>query len=451
MTTILLQLLLQVVLIALNAFFAASEIAVISLNTNKLRKQAESGDKSAKKILKISETPAKFLSTIQIGITLAGFLGSAFAADNFSDPLVDWMVNTLGFHSISPSALNTITVILITIILSYFTLIFGELVPKRIAMQKPMAIAKLAANVVSFIAVVMKPVIWFLSVSTNGVLRLLGMKTKEEDEAVTEEEILMMMDLGEEKGTIQKGKREMIKNIFEFDDTPVKEVMTRRMDMVALSDQATTEEILYAIHTTGFSRFPVYHHTPDHVTGILYAKEYLLNLRAEHPKTLRQLLHAAYFIPETIHSDILFRNMQAKKIHIAVVINEYGETSGIVTLEDLLEEIVGNIYDEFDPSEEKEIYQIKKNCWCVSGTLPLDMLEDELNIQLPEELEVDTVGGLVFSQLKEIPRDGTKLHLECYGLIFDVTKVENRHVTQVFIRKKQDGQTEQMQASTPME
>ena len=445
MLTILLQLLLQVVLIALNAFFAASEIAVISLNTNKLRKQAEDGDKSARKILKIAETPAKFLSTIQIGITLAGFLGSAFAADNFADPLVDWMVNTLGFHSLSPSALNTITVILITIILSYFTLIFGELVPKRVAMQKPMAIAKLAANVVSLIAVVMKPVIWFLSVSTNGVLRLLGMKTKEEDEAVTEEEILMMMDLGEEKGTIQKGKREMIKNIFEFDDTPVKDVMTRRMDMVALSDQATTEEVLQTIHTTGFSRFPVYHHTPDHVTGILYAKEYLLNLRAKQPKTLQQLLHAAYFVPESINSDILFRNMQAKKIHIAVVINEYGETSGIVTMEDLLEEIVGNIYDEFDPSEEKEIYQIKQNCWCVSGTLPLDVLEDELDIKLPEDLEVDTVGGLIFSQLKEIPMDGTKLHLENYGLIFDVTKIEKRHVVQVFIRKTRPEQTEQPQ------
>ena len=355
------QLLLQVLLILLNAFFAATEIAVISLNPTKLKKLEEDGDRKAARLLKMVEQPAGFLSTIQIGITLAGFLGSAFAADNFSDYLVSWVYDDLGVRAIPLGVLDTLSVIVITLILSYFTLILGELVPKRIAMQKPMQVAKISCGVVSAVAFVMKPVVWFLSFSTNLVLKLLHMKTEAEDETVTEDEIRMMVELGEEKGTIDTGEKEWIQNIFEFDDTSVREAMTRQPDVKMFSVEAETKEILQTIEETGLSRYPVYGKNTNDILGILNAREFLLDLNREQPKGLRALLRPAYFVSEMIHTDDLFRDMQQKKVHIAVVIDEYGEMSGVITIEDMLEEIVGNIYDEFDPAELPEIEPLGEN------------------------------------------------------------------------------------------
>ena len=252
------QLLIQALLIALNAFFAATEMAVVSLNATKLRKMVEDGDTKAEKLLKLVENPSGFLSTIQIGITLAGFLGSAFAADAFSEYLVTWIYDDLGFTALPLSVLNTLSVIVITVILSYFTLIFGELVPKRIALQKPLEMAKFSCSIVSGLASIMRPVIWFLSFSTNTVLKLLRLKTEAEEETITEEEIRMMLDLGEQKGTIDTDEQEWIENVFRFDDISVKEAMTREADMVGFYLDATDEEIYTVIKETGLSRYPVY-------------------------------------------------------------------------------------------------------------------------------------------------------------------------------------------------
>ena len=391
------QILLQVVLIALNAFFAATEIAVISLNAGKLRKMMEEGDKKAGKMLKLVEEPSGFLSTIQIGITLA--------------------------------------VILITIILSYFTLIFGELVPKRIAMQKPMAVAKIACGVIRAIAAVMRPVIWFLSASTNGVLRLLHMKVEAEEEAVTEEEIRLMVDLGEEKGTIDASEKELIDNIFEFDNTKVEEVMTRCVDIVAIQKDAQPEEILSIIRASGLSRFPVYGRDINDILGILNTREYLLNQQEDAPQAVVQLLRPAYFVPDSIHTDDLFQDMQKNKLHIAIVIDEYGETSGLVTMEDLLEEIVGNIYDEYDPLEEKEIEQVAENRWRVSGDASIETMEEEIGISFPEEVEFNTLGGLIISQLRTIPADGSILDLQAYGLKIHVDQVRHRRIQRALVEK----------------
>ena len=354
------QLLVQVVLILLNAFFAASEIAVVSLNGAKLRKMEEEGDKKAGRLLKLVEEPNAFLSTIQVGITLAGFLGSAFAADSFSGYLVDWIYEDLGFTVINPAVLDALAVIAITIILSLFTLIFGELVPKRIAMQKPMEVARFTSGVVGGIAVVMRPVIWFLSKSTNLVLRLLHMKTESEEESVTEEEIRMMVDLGGEKGTIDQEEQEWIQNVFRFDDISVRDAMTREPDVVAFSIDETDEEILKTIRESGLSRYPVYDEDINDIVGILNARDYLLDRRSDSPEGLKGLLRKPYFVPDTIHADDLFRDMQTGKVHIAIVIDEYGQTAGVITMEDLLEEIVGNIYDEFDPAEPPEIVQLEE-------------------------------------------------------------------------------------------
>ena len=251
------QLLLQVVLIAINAFFASTEIAVISLNANKVRRMAEEGDRKAKQMLKMVEVPEGFLSTIQIAITLAGFLGSAFAADNFASRLTDWMINVQGV-AIAPDTLNTIAVILITLILSYFTLVFGELVPKRVAMQKPDQVARMSAGIITALSIIMKPIVWLLSVSTNGVLRLMRMNPHAEEETVTEEEIRLMVDIGEEKGAIETVEKEMIENIFEFNNTTAKDVMTHRTNVTAIWKEDTPEDIMTAIRESGLSRFPVY-------------------------------------------------------------------------------------------------------------------------------------------------------------------------------------------------
>lgn len=429
------QLLLQLFLILLNAFFAATEIAFISLSPSKLRKMAESGDATAPRLLKLVEEPAGFLSTIQIGITLAGFLGSAFAADNFSEYLVSWIYEDLGFTALSVKSLDMLSVIIITIVLSYFTLILGELAPKRIAMQRPLAVARISCGVVSVLSVIMKPIICFLSLSTNVVLKLLGMKTEADEEAVTEEEIRMMVDLGEANGAIDSNEKEWIENVFEFGDITVRDAMTHQMDTVAFSIGTETTELERIIEESGITRFPVYGKNIHDILGILNVREYLLNKMREEPKSIKELLRPAYFVPETMLAAVLFKDMQKKKLNIAVAVDEYGETGGIITMEDLLEEIVGNLYDEFDKEEPKEIERLDENLWCISGATDVETLAEELDLSLPEDLQYDTLGGMVFSCLHTIPKDGTKLDVEAYGLHIHVDHIKERRIIEAKVSK----------------
>ena len=429
------QLLLQVILIAINAFFAMTEIAVISLNATKLKKMEEDGDKVATRLLRMVEHSTSFLSTIQIGITLAGYLGSAFAADSFSDGLTSWLYNTVGFQVLSYQALNSVSVVIITVILSYFTLILGELVPKRIAMQKSMQVAKIASSVITALATVMRPVIWFLTFSTNTVLKLLRLKTTSEEETVTEEEIRMMVDLGEERGTIDSDEGEWIDNVFEFGETTVREAMTHVSELVAIPVDATQDEITKVIRESGRSRIPVYAKNLDDILGILNAREFLLERGEGGDKLPERLIRPAYFVPETLRAATLFKDMQQKKQHIAVVVDEYGQTSGIVTMEDLLEEIVGSIYDETDPAEELPITQIEDGVWRALGSAELDEIADAMDIEFPEDLDFDTLNGLVFSQLNNIPKDGTVLDLQAYGLDIHVERIARRRVVSATLRK----------------
>ncbi len=442
MTSIPKQLLLQVVLILLNAFFAAAEIAVVSLNGTKLRKLEEEGDKKAGKLLRLVEEPASFLSTIQVGITLAGFLGSAFAADNFSEYLVKWVYVDLGFRGIPEAALDTMAVVVITIILSYFTLIFGELVPKRIAMQKSLEVARFSSGVISGVAVIMKPIIWFLSFSTKTVLRIRHMKTEAEEDSVTEEEIRMMVELGGEKGTIDQEEQEWIQNVFRFDDISVRDAMTREADVVSFSLEEGEEEILRTIRETGLSRYPVYDEDINDIAGILNARDYLLNRGCAEPKQMQELLREAYFVPDTIHADDLFRDMQTNKVHIAIVIDEYGQTAGIITMEDLLEEIVGNIYDEFDPDQVPEMVRLEENLWRVSGGVAMDELAEELAIDLPEDTDYDTVGGMIYSCLRTIPADGSQFDVQVNGLDIHVEAIEDQRIETALIRKREPQEEE---------
>lgn len=439
MDTIPQQILLQLILIFLNAFFAATEIAVISLNGAKLRKEAEEGNKKSARLLKMVEEPSGFLSTIQIGITLAGFLGSAFAADNFSGYLVNWVYDDLGYRGMSQETLNTISVIVITIILSYVTLILGELVPKRIAMQKPYEIAKFTSGVVSAVATVMKPVIIFLSLSTNAVLKLLRMKTETEEESVTEEELKMMIELGGKKGVLDKDESDWIKNVFEFDDITVEEVMTQRSDMVTVDLDDDEEKILEVIRESKCSRIPVYDREKDEddIVGILHAKDYLLAGDEEREKGVEPLMRQAYFVSENMKASELFKKMQLNNMHMAIVVDEYGSINGLVTMEDLLEEIVGSIYDETDiPEVEEDIVQLAENKWKLRGDCSIKKFEAVADY----EIETDnnhyvTMGGLVIEIIDEIPEDGKEFDVEIQDLKIHVLSTENRRISEMIVEK----------------
>ncbi len=428
------SLLLQIILILINAFFASSELAVLSLNENKTRKQAEDGDKKAAMLLRMVEAPSSFLSTIQIGITLAGFLASAFAASNFAARL-SALLRGWGLTLLSPGALYSVCVVLITLILSYFTLIFGELVPKRIAMKSPGKVAKFAGPVILGLATVMKPVVALLAASTNLVLRLIGIDPKAENEQVTEEEIRMMVDIGEEKGVIEGSEAELIENVFEFNNITAADVMVHRTDMTALCIRDSAEEILAVIRESGFSRFPIYDEDADDIVGVLSTREFLLNAQSASPLPLGKLLRAPYLVPETIRADVLLREMQLKKAHMAIVLDEYGGTSGLITMEDLLEEIVGEIYDEFDEQEAQDIQPLEENLWRIQGGAPLDEINEALHVSLPEDEEFDTLGGLIYSRLTTIPEDGATPCVDAFGLHIQVEKVEDRRVVSALVRK----------------
>lgn len=427
------QLLLQAILILINAFFAMTEIAVISLNPGKLRMLAEEGDKTAPRLLKLVEEPSGFLSTIQIAITLSGFLGAAFAGDAFTESLTAWLLG-LGV-GLPASVLNTVSLVAVTVVLSYFTLVFGELVPKRIAMQKPLQAARLTCGVVIAIAAVLRPVVWLLSVSTNGLLRLLRLPTQPEEESVTEEEIRMMVDLGQAKGTIQREEGEWIDNVFDFGESMARDLMTHAGDVTAFPVTAEDGEILQAIRRTGLSRYPVYDGDLNHVLGILNARVFLLDRAGAHPRPLRELLQSACFVPDTLNAAALLRDMQSRKVHIAVVIDEYGDTAGIITMEDLLEEIVGSIYDEFDPAEPAEIEAVGPGVWKVSGGADIEEVAETLGVDLPEDREFDTLGGLVFSQLHTIPRNGPVPDVEAWGLHVHVDQVDGFRIVSATVRK----------------
>ena len=423
------QLLLQMMLILINAFFAASEIAVISLNEGKLERQAKDGDKKAQNMLQMVSQPDEFLSTIQIGITLAGFLASAFAADDFSGRLVNWLINTVKLTGISEKTLDTIAIIVITIVLSFFMLLFGELVPKRIAMKKSEQLARAVSGIIRLFSTVFHPMVWFMSVATNGMLRLFGINPHEKTESVSEDEIRLMIDIGEEKGTIESTEREMIDNIFEFNNSSAADIMTHRTGMVIIWEDDTEEDIIKTIYESGFSRFPVCSEDIDNIIGILRVREYLLNRQKAEPAPLRDILGPVYFVPETVRADVLFRDMQEKKIHLAIVVDEYGGTSGMVTMEDLLEEIVGNIYDESDTGSEPEITELAENEWRISGGASLEEIEDALDVEFDDdEDDFGTLGGLIFSCLSQIPENGTQPEVVTRGLKILVEDITDHRV-----------------------
>ena len=437
---------LQVVLIALNAVFACAEIAVLSISDTKLEKMAEEGNKKAKRLFRLTREPAKFLATIQVAITLSGFLGSAFAADNFSEPLVQWIIS-LGV-TVPASVLEAAAVVIITLILSYFTLVFGELVPKRLAMKRSEQLALGISGLVSGISAVFKPVVWLLTVSTNGVLRLLGIDPNETDEEVSEEEIRMMVDAGSEKGTIEQQEEEFIQNVFEFDDLIARDIATHRTELVILWMEDPIESWHETIHTSRHTLYPVCQDSPDNVVGILNAKDYF-RVEERTKEAVSALIKPAFFVPETVAADVLFRKMRQTRNSMAVVLDEYGGVVGIVTITDLLEELVGEIVDEDDTAgeevDEPHMEQLSADTWAVIGSVELQQIEQILGISLAQD-EADTLTGLVFGQLDMIPDDGQQdIELDIGRLHIHIKKVEEHRIAYAEVKKLPEPHMEQQE------
>ena len=420
--------LLQVVLIGLNAIFASAEIAVISMNDTKLQKMAKEGDARAKRLVSLTEQPTKFLSTIQVAITLAGLLGSAFAAENFAGALVTVIQGT--GVGISAAVLETFAVFVITLILAYFNLVFGELVPKRVGMKKAEGLALGMSGMLTMVSRFFAPLVWLLTASTNGILKLLGIDPEDEDEVVSEEEIYMMLEVGAEKGTIDREETEWIRNVFAFDDTPVEEVCTHRVDVTALGLEETDEEWKNIILQSRFTYYPVYKEDQDDIVGVLNTKDYFRLEDKSRENILKKAVEKPYYVPETMKADVLFRNMKREKKHFAVVLDEYGGLSGVISMHDLMELLVGELNEE-----DKEIISVDDNTWKISGGASLDDVAEELELKLPVE-EYDTFGGYIFGELGKIPDDGAKFVLKAGGMKIQVEKVENHRIIDTIVRRE---------------
>ena len=392
---------------------------------------SKTGDRRAIRLFNLTEQPANFLATIQVGITLAGFLGSAFAADNFSGRIVQWMVD-IGV-SIPASTLNTISVITITFILSYFTLVFGELVPKRMAMRNAEKLALNLSGLIHFISKFFKPLVWALTKSTNAILRLMGIDPNAKGKSVTEEEIRMMVDVGSEKGSINISEKEMIHNVFEFDNKDAEDVMTHRTEVSLLWLDETEEQWEETIHQSRHTFYPICDESTDNIIGVLNTKDYFRMKDKTRNIILKEVVKSPYFVPETVRTDVLFHNMKKKRNHFAVVMDEYGGMNGIITMSDLLEQLVGDLDDDDSvPIEPPPIERIDSRTWKIQGTTSLKMVSENLGIHLPDD-DYDTFGGYVFGLLGSIPADGSTAELETLGLTIKVTQIKEHRLEKAVV------------------
>ncbi|MCI6640916.1 MAG: hemolysin family protein [Pygmaiobacter massiliensis] len=438
-------LLLLVLLIGVNAFFAMSEIAIISINTQKMKKLAEEGSRAASHLLTITDAPSDFLATIQVGVTLSGFLSSAVAADNFADP----MVAALAFTGVPAEVLRSAVLVINTLILSYFTLIMGELVPKRIAMKDPDAVALKTVGVVWGMYKVCGFFVRFLALSTNLVLRLFGIGPENEEEKVDEEDILMMVEAGEDSGAIEPHERTMIENIFQFDDRRVSDVMTHRTDIVAVEQSASVDELLRLAQQDRYSRLPVYREDLDDIVGTVYLKDvipYLSQGKTEN-MTAAQLMRQVLYVPAAMRCTLLLRQFREKKLRMAIVVDEYGGTEGLVTMEDLLEAIVGDMDDEHDGEE--EIVQLSDTSWLFSGEAEIDQVEKLLGKDLFENDDSDTLNGFITGRLGRIPAAGEVIPLKEEGYLCTIVQANARCIEKLRVEKVQPDLADEPAQSVP--
>ncbi|MCQ4937470.1 hemolysin family protein [Anaerotignum propionicum] len=421
-------LLLQIILIAMNAIFASAEIAVISMNDAKMKRMALNGDKRAERLIYLTDQPARFLATIQVAITLAGLLGSAFAAENFAGELAQFLKNS-GVET-SLSFLRSLCVFIITLILAYFNLVFGELVPKRVAMKNAEKLALGMSGMLKLVSKLFAPLVWFLSASTNGMLRLIGIDPEDEEEVISEEEIFMMLDQGSEKGTIDLEESTFIRNVFAFDDIAVEQACTHRVDVVMLEIEDDMETWEKTILENRFTYFPICGEDSDDILGVLDTKSYFRMKERSRELVMEEAVEKPYFVPETMKADVLLRNMRKNRRHFAMVLDEYGGLSGVITLRDLVQLLIGDMLND---AEEEEINSIGEDTWRIIGSASLEDVSDALNIPLPID-DYETYGGFIFSELGKIPEDGSQFTIVTCGMEIHVKEVQNHRIGETVVR-----------------
>ncbi len=429
------KIVLLVVLIFLNAVFASAEIAVISMNDAKLRQLSSEGNKKAVLLSKLVEQPSRFLATIQVAITLAGLLSSAFAADSFAQPIVKWMISS--GVSISEKTLSNITVILITLILAYFNLVFGELVPKRIAMKKAESMALGMSRMLYGVSVVFKPIVFILSVSTNLVLRILKINPNENDEKVTEEEIRMLLSQGREQGTINDYENEIIQNVFEFNDWAIEQICTHRIDVDLLDADDSIEEWNKLIFETRHTYYPVFRGNNENIIGILDTKDYFRLSKKSKASVLQNAVDEPFFAPEGLKANQLFKQMKTKRRYFAVIIDEYGGFEGIITLHDLMEALVGDMYDIEEGKVQSDIQLLTEGNWRIRGSADIDDVSEAIGVDLSDEDMFDTFNGYVCSVIGRVPNDDETFICETDELIISVRSVKNHMIESATVTKKE--------------
>ena len=426
-TSLAVQIIFLFVLILINAFFALAEMSIVSANKNKIKVLAQDGNKKAVLLQKLLEEPNKFLSTIQVAITLAGFLASASAAVALSDDLGAFLTK-FGI----PYG-NQIAVVLVTMILSYVTLVLGELYPKRIALQHSETIAMMVVKPLIVMSKITKPFVWLLSVSVNLLLRLTRQSVDVEDEEFSEDEVMSMLEVGQETGVLKEEGKKMINAIFDFDDKLAYEIMTPRTEVFLIDINDTPDEYLDELMELKYSRIPVYDDDLDNIIGILHIKDYFMKARDDGYEgvDIRSILRKPYFVPESKNIDSLFRDLQRTRNNIAILIDEYGGFSGIVTMEDIIEEIVGEIEDEYD-EEESEIEKVDDQIYIISGFTSLDDINEEIGTNLESE-NSETIGGFLIDILGEIPDDDEREQrvIEYGNLVFKILSVKERRIEKV--------------------
>lgn len=421
------QLVLIVILTLINAFFASAEMAIVSINKNKIRHLAENGNRKAQLLEKLMNEPSNFLSTIQVGITLSGFFASASAATGISGELSNLL------ESFNVPYSSNIALLVVTILLSYVTLVFGELFPKRVALKKAEAIAMFSIKPIIIVSKITLPFVKLLSGSTNLLLRISKLNEDNLEEKVSKEEIRSLIEVGQEHGVINETEKDMIESIFEFDDTIAKEIMTPRTDVYLINIDTPIKEIIDELLDERVSRIPVFENDIDNIIGILYMKDFIVEARKVgfENVNIKSILHSPYFVPETKNIDILFRELQSNKKTMAILIDEYGGFSGITTMEDLIEEVMGNINDE-DDHVESHIEKIDSNTFIANGLLSLNELEDYLHVEL-EDGYTDTLGGFLINLLGSIPKDGETYSVSYNKISFNIEEVKEKRITKVKI------------------
>ena len=426
--SVMFQLLLLLFFTLMNAYFAGAEMAVVSVNKNRIRSLAEEGNKKAKVIEGLFDDSTKFLSTIQVAITFAGFYSSASAAAGISPVLAEWMqgFNIPYSQQIAHNG--------VTLVLMFFNLVFGELVPKRIALQKAEAFCMLTVMPVHYISIILSPFTKLLSVSTKLVLKLLRMQTEDQEEAVTEEEIKALLKMGNESGTFDDEEREMIDSVFAFDDRTAREIMVPRRDVVVMDIGEPFDELIDEVLESRHSRIPVYEENIDNIIGVLHVKDVMIEMRRSglDGMNIRDMLHEPFFVPETKEADELFRTMQETRHHMALLVDEYGGFSGIVTMEDLVEEIMGDINEEYEEVV-PEIVPVSEDEYVLDGGILIEDLNDELGLKLETE-NYDTLSGYLIEQLGHIPAKEDRDVIESDNLVFTVEEVKDNRITKVRLK-----------------